>query len=228
MRRWFLLRRVAVIVALIWVGCGAAIVIRGLTMPTGRADAAVIFGNMLAPDGTPVRILAERLDVGVRCYHAGGCPVLFVSGSVDGPGLDEAASMRRYLLAHGVPDAAIVTDVHGDNTLATAQHAVAWLRAHSLSRVLLVSQYYHLPRAAMAFRKAGFAGLKIYADYPAHMHKLDFYAIWREVPAFAVYAIRLEINPSAQPISFRPGFLMRDLLGWLKPARPHNTPSCCA
>jgi len=215
MTRRFPVKRVIGIIALVWVLCSTAIAVRGLTMRAGRADMAVIFGNMLAPDGTPIRILAERLDVGIRCYHAGNCPILFVSGSVDGPGRDEAASMRRYLVSHGVPDAAIVTDAHGDNTLATAQHAVAYLHTHALSRVMLISQYYHLPRAALAFSRAGFPGLKIYADYPAHLHKLDFYALWREVPAFTVYAVRLGLNPSAQPVSFRPGYFMHDLFARL-------------
>lgn len=194
-----------------WVAAAVYVCVKGLSTPYERADLAVVFGNALEDDGTPKPILAARLDVALRCFRAHACPRLFVSGSIDGPGLDEAAAMRTYLLAHGVPDDRIVVDRAGDNTLATARNAVAYMRAHGLSRVLLVSQYYHLPRARFAFEEAG--APQVYGAYPRAFRFMDLYSSWREVPALAVYRVRLGLNADAQPVSFRPVLFLMGLVG---------------
>nr|WP_231716852.1 YdcF family protein [Burkholderia ubonensis] len=203
--------RACAFVAFVWLLCAVGLVVGGLRMPDGAADVAVIFGNALDAQGAPKPLLAARLDVGVRCHQAGRCPVIFVSGAIDGPGLDEAAAMRAYLIARGVPADRIVVDDQGDNTLATAQHAMAYLRAHRASRVLLVSQYYHLARARLAFQRIGAGDVRIYAAYPRQFQLRDLYSSWREAPAYAVYAIRLWLDPDARPISFRPMLFLQSL-----------------
>ncbi|MBN3751655.1 YdcF family protein [Paraburkholderia sp. Tr-20389] len=191
-----------IIIAVAWTAAAACLCVSGLTMPDGRADLAVVFGNALTIDGLPEPILLSRLEVAIQCYRSGACPRLFVSGSIDGPGRDEAAAMRHYLLTHGVPDSCITVDRAGDNTLATARNALAYMRAHNLSRVLLVTQYYHLARARYAFERAG--APTVYGDWPHAFRLTDLYASWREVPAFAIYRIRLGLNPDARPVSVRP------------------------
>jgi len=204
MRHRWLARLLKGGIALIVVWLLAAVFIgtRGIYTPYDKVDMAVIFGNALRPDGTPKRVLASRLDVGVSCFQAGDCPLLFVSGGIDGPGLDEAASMRDYLLARGVPADRIIVDNLGDNTLATARNAVRYMQDHEMSRVMLVSQYYHLPRAQVTFERVG--AKQVYGAFPRSFRPLDLYSTWREVPAYAVYSIRLTLNPDAEPISFRP------------------------
>lgn len=202
---------IAVLALVAWVAAAAYVCVCGLTSPYERADLAVVFGNALEDDGTPKPILAARLDVALQCYRAGECPRVFVSGSIDGPGLDEAGAMRTYLLARGVPDDRIVVDRAGDNTLATARNAVAYMREQGLSRVLLVSQYYHLPRARFAFEEAG--APRVYGAYPRAFRFMDLYSSWREVPALAVYRVRLGLNADARPVSFRPVLFLMGLVG---------------
>lgn len=196
--------------ALAWAIAAIGLCVRGLTMPDGHADLAVVFGNALTDEGAPTPVLRARLDSAVQCYRSGKCPRLFVSGSIDGPGLDEAAAMRNYLLTHGVPDDCIVTDHVGDNTLATARNAVAFMREHNLSRVVLVTHYYHLPRTAYAFERAG--APQVFGA-PAHALTLrDLYSSWREVPAYVIYRVRLGLNPDAPPVSFRPMLFLFNLI----------------
>ncbi|WP_088500580.1 YdcF family protein [Burkholderia ubonensis] len=203
--------RACALVACVWLLCAVGLAVSGLRVRGEAADVAVIFGNALDAQGAPKPVLAARLDVGVRCHQAGRCPVIFVSGAIDGPALDEAAAMRAYLVARGVPADRIVVDDQGDNTLATAQHALAYLRAQRATRVLLVSQYYHLARARLAFERAGAGDVRIYAAYPRQFQLRDLYSSWREVPAYAVYAIRLWLDPDARPVSFRPMLFLRTL-----------------
>ncbi|WP_041490722.1 YdcF family protein [Burkholderia cepacia] len=196
--------RVLAVIACLWIAAAVAIVVTGMRIPGEPADVAVIFGNALDDNGAPKPVLAARLDVGVRCYRAGQVPAFLVSGAIDGPGLNEATAMRDYLVARGVPADRIAVDDQGDNTLATAQHTRAYMQAHRISRVLIVSQYYHLARARLAFERVGIERANIFAAYPRGFQLRDVYSSWREVPAYAIYALRLWLNPDARPISFRP------------------------
>lgn len=204
-------------VVVVWVLAAVFICVRGLTIRYDKADIAVIFGNALKGDGTPKPILASRLDVAVNCYQMEYCAKLFVSGSIDGPGLDEASSMRSYLLERGVPAEDIIVDDKGDNTLATARHAVDYMREHQISRVMLVSQYYHLARARLAFERVGVP--EVYGAFPHAFQIRDLYSSWREVPAFAVYSVRLALNPDSKPISFRPMLYLMSLFSASPPTR---------
>lgn len=177
------LGRLLAVVASLWIVAAVALVAYGMRMPSEPADVAVIFGNALDEAGAPKPVLAARLDVGVRCYRTGQCPAFLVSGAIDGPGLNEATAMRDYLVARGVPADRIAVDDQGDNTLATAQHTLAYLQAHHVSRVLIVSQYYHLARARLAFERVGIARADISAAYPRRFQLRDVYSSWREVPA---------------------------------------------
>lgn len=209
-RRCLRLLKIGIVLGVAWAAAAAGLCIRGLTLPEGQADVAVVFGNALAADGTPKPILRARLESAIQCYRSGKCPRLFVSGSIDGPGLDEAAAMRNYLLTHGVPDERIVVDNAGENTLATARNAVAYMRAHNLSRVALVTQYYHLPRARYAFERTG--APQVLGASSHSFRLIDLYSSWREVPAFVVYRVRLWLDPDAVPVSFRPVLFLFKLI----------------
>ncbi|WP_322106737.1 YdcF family protein [Paraburkholderia sp. J41] len=187
-----------------WALAAVVICVTGILMPDGKAEVAVIFGNALDRDGTPAPILVQRLDVALQCYRAGMCGRLFITGSIDVPRGDETVAMKRYLTAHGVPGTAIIADNAGDNTLASARHLVAYMHEQHLASVMLISQYYHLPRARLAVERAGANALAIFGAYPHQFHSLDLYSSWREVPAYVVYRIRLTLNPSAEPVTIRP------------------------
>ena len=107
------------------------------------ADVILVFGAGCLPDGTPSDMLADRIRTGAELYHAGAGKTLCLSGAVGADGHDEPAVMRRYALACGVPEEAIVTDPDGVSTYAS----VSYLARMGYRRVLLVSQSYHLPRA---------------------------------------------------------------------------------
>ncbi len=98
------------------------------------ADLAVVLGNEVLADGRPSARLAARLDCAVAAYRAGLVPLVLVSGGVGASGFSEAVVMRRYLVAAGVPDAAVLVDEDGVNTAATVRAAVAVMKARHLRR----------------------------------------------------------------------------------------------
>jgi len=201
--------KTCIVLAVLWIGAAVYISVRGLYFSEGKADISVVFGNGLKSDGTPKGTLKARLDVAVSCFRAGNCPILFLSGGIDGPGLDETIAMQDYLVAHGVPSSAIILDNQGENTLATARNAVRYMKDHGLSRVMLVTQYYHLPRAQLAFEAVGAS--RISGAFPPDFRVIDLYSCLREVPAYVIYAVRLAINPDSEPMSFRPWLSFKKL-----------------
>lgn len=166
----------------------AALVAVGLLADDSAADVAVVLGNTVAPDGRPSPRLAARLDRAYACYAAARCRVLLVSGGVDPAGHDEAAVMRDYLIARGVPADRVVADSLGNDTWATAIHASAYLRDHGYTRAIVITQYFHVPRAMLALRRHGV--LQVGGAAPRFLEARDLYSILRELPAIVWYTLR--------------------------------------
>lgn len=155
-----------------------------------EADLIVVLGNAVDSKNRPLPSLASRLEAALALYRRGGQGVIMVSGGiVPNDGRNEAQGMRDWLVARGVSSEAIVVDEYGDNTRASAEHAHQWLAANRLSRVVVVSQYFHLPRARLAMRQAGATDAG--GDYPRRWFIRDIYSSLREVAGYVAYAMRI-------------------------------------
>jgi uncharacterized SAM-binding protein YcdF (DUF218 family) len=97
--------------------------------------------------------------------------------------------MKRRAVELGVPADVIVLDNAGVNTDATVANTTALLRARGLTRVLVVSQFYHLPRIKMAYRAAGWQVRTVPAQAPRPIAKTPLFVV-REIPGFWVYWAR--------------------------------------
>ncbi|OAE62795.1 YdcF family protein [Achromobacter mucicolens] len=185
--RRFVTRALIVLAAIVLVAA-VALAATGLLTGARDADVAVVLGNTVQPGGQPSPRLAARLDRAYDCYAASRCRILFVSGGVDPAGTDEAAAMRDYLLARGVPAGRIVVDSAGVDTWATARHASAYMREHGYTRALAVTQYFHVPRTMLALKRQGVA--EVSGGHPAFFEMRDLYSVFRELPAVALYIFR--------------------------------------
>lgn len=183
----FATRAVMILAALVLLAAFALAAI-GLMTGARHADVAVVLGNKVEPGGQPSPRLAARLDRAYDCYAASQCRILFVSGGVDPAGTDEAAAMRDYLLARGVPADQIVVDSAGVDTWATARHASAYMREHGYTRALAVTQYFHVPRTMLALKRQGV--VEVSGAYPAFFEMRDLFSVFRELPAVALYIFR--------------------------------------
>lgn len=173
----------------------AGIAAYGLRDRLVPADAIVVLGNTVAPDGQPSPRLRARLDCALDAWRLKLAPWVIVSGGVGAEGFDEAAVMARYLVQHGVPAAAILVDSAGNDTAASAVNVARIASEKKFTSVLLASQYFHLARAAVAFERAGVpvAGT-VHARYA---EARDLYSLAREVPGFAAYLTGLKGNAPA-------------------------------
>ncbi len=175
----------ALLLLAIFGGAAALIAYDGLHDRLGKADVGVVLGNKVEPNGEPSLDLATRLDEAADLYRRGYFPTVIVSGGV-GPGnYDEPAAMRAYLMRQGVPDAAIVLDRGGVNTRATAADSARWMRARGVSRVLVVSQFYHLSRSRLAFERCGVR--TVYTAHGRRFSSRDVFGLGRDTVGYLVY-----------------------------------------
>ncbi|MFC6013443.1 SanA/YdcF family protein [Nocardia lasii] len=127
------------------------------------APVVIVPGARVAPDGTPMAYLRGRLDVAIELVRAGKAREILLSGDAGGGSGDEIASMRRYLLDHGIDAAIVRSDGEGLSTRETCERART---VFGVERAIIVSQYQHLPRAVALCRAAGIEadGVVAYCD----------------------------------------------------------------
>ena len=178
---------VAVFLLLLLVG-SVGIIFDGLHDDLHAADLAVVLGSKVEPDGNPSLMLQARLDHTVDLYRKGYFKLILVSGGHGREGYDEPTVMRHYLEANGIPPDAILEDNGGINTWKTAQNTSRILKMHRLTSVLIISQYFHLPRCCLAFSKFGIA--PIYVSHAPFWSIRDCYSVPREVVGYVVYYLR--------------------------------------
>ncbi|HEU5355192.1 MAG TPA: ElyC/SanA/YdcF family protein [Actinocrinis sp.] len=114
--------------------------------PVGIVFGAGVFGDSPSP------YLASRLDVALALWRAHKIKVFLVSGDNSRPGYNEPKAMRDYLQAHGVPSRLIVLDYAGFDSWETCDRAK---QVFGVSRAIVVSQSFHVPRAVYLCRAAG-------------------------------------------------------------------------
>jgi vancomycin permeability regulator SanA len=118
-----------------------------------RAPVAIVFGSEVTRGSTaPKTFLRGRLDTAVELVRAERVKAVLVSGDAHGGSGNEVAVMSRYLTDHGVPPRLIVVDGYGLDTYDTCRRAHD---VYGVSRALLVSQAFHLPRAVTLCRGLG-------------------------------------------------------------------------
>jgi uncharacterized SAM-binding protein YcdF (DUF218 family) len=91
--------------------------------------------------------------------------------------------MRARAVAAGVPGEAILLDEAGIDTARTVRNTAALMRREGLASALVVTHYYHEPRAKMLFDRAGVRAFTVPAKMQRRLYK-EPYFIAREVGAY--------------------------------------------
>ena len=73
------------------------------------------------------------------------------------------------------------------STNATVADTVPFFGGEGWTRVLAVSQFYHLPRIKLAYQRAGWNVLTVPAGTSIAASRRRRYSVVREIPAFWVY-----------------------------------------
>lgn len=132
------------------------------------SDIIIVLGNYLVDDGSLSLINRER------CFHAYGlykssknCVLLLSGGVVNEKApCSEAEAMKRYFLALGVAENAIITETKSRNTFENTKFCGEILASMEYNKLILVSSSYHVNRGY-------FNPVKFFARY-THLSVMPF------------------------------------------------------
>ena len=116
------------------------------------ADAVVVLGARVYNSGTPGKMLASRLDMGIELYEGGAAKKLIFSGDHGRDEYNEVGAMYLYAVNKGVDDNDIFLDHAGFSTYETAVRAK---KIFCAERVVMVTQKYHIYRSVYCARMTG-------------------------------------------------------------------------
>jgi SanA protein len=138
-----------------------------------HAQAALVLGAQVKPDGSPSAMLIDRVRAAAALYRDGRVAKVLVSGDHGRVGYDEVGTMRRDLLRLGVPARDIFEDHAGFDTWDSMVRA---RKVFAVRSAIVVTQRFHLARALWLARRAGLRASGLAADargYGAIMRSLQ-------------------------------------------------------
>ena len=171
-RKVLKLLSIAVVIGLIFVLIGACINLYVIhtggkriysvkAMRGSHADCILVLGAGLKPDGSPSDMLRDRLYFACDLWKEGVSDTVLVSGDRASEAYDEVTAMKNYLLAHGVPEEAILEDPMGYSTSESLKRAKD---IFGYENVVVVTQRYHLYRAFYIAQKIGLDAKGVNSD----------------------------------------------------------------
>ena len=153
----------------------------------------MVLGAGLEKNGKPSDILMDRVLTGANLYKEGKVEYLIMSGSCRKK-YDEPGAMRKAAIALEIPEQAILLDRDGISTL---DSCVTIKEKYAPEQVLIVSQFFHLPRAIMLQTSLGIKAIGIQAKTyhfslykKAYWYSRELLSIPYNLLKYAFYRIR--------------------------------------
>jgi vancomycin permeability regulator SanA len=170
-------------------------------MPAARVPAepvGIVLGAGLDSKGRPTPFLVARLETAARLYRMGKIRVFLVTGDNSRTDYDEPTAMLDYLVtADRIPAEKIVRDYAGFDTWASCDRA---RKVFGVSRAIVVTQDFHLPRAVALCRAAGITAFGVGQNSMTMDSRVTAFGYFREVFATMKAMATLTTHP-------RPRFL---------------------
>jgi uncharacterized SAM-binding protein YcdF (DUF218 family) len=129
----------------------------------------------------------------VHLWQAGQGNRLLVTGGLGKYPPAEAHLMQQLALAAGIPEIDIVIEDQAVSTFQSALYCARILHQHGWATALVVTDYYHLPRALLTFRSLGIRarGSAPVGGLSSRRRWKQWYARLRELPALMWYLGRI-------------------------------------
>ncbi len=157
---------------------------------TPHRPVALVLGAGVWSTGTPSSLLIERVRKAASLYQLGKVEKLLLTADNRSVANYETDVMRELAKDLGVPESALIMDTRGYSTTESCQRASS---VYHVSSVLIVSQYFQLPRAMFLCESSGLevAGI-VSADGSVDLKSLILWYL-REIPAnvFALFQVIL-------------------------------------
>jgi hypothetical protein len=148
--------------------------------------ATLILGAAVWPDG-PSPTLRRRTDLAARLWHNGTATHLIPCGGTGRHPPAEALVMRDLFLAAGIPHDHITPEAQSTTTEENIAFALPILQALNATEVLIVTDWYHAPRARLTARRLGLHPASQSPSLKGADPKTQVWQGLRELPALALY-----------------------------------------
>lgn len=148
----------------------------------------LVFGAALKMDGSPQKVLIERIKAAFTYGKTCVSPLYIVTGGNPKQGISEAEMMKLLLMQQGVCKDQIICEDKATKTIESVVLCSALLKKlgflQKQNPIVVVSNAYHLPRCCWLFFLSGWHPRAIAASGNASR---NFYKCWswrlREIPA---------------------------------------------
>lgn len=147
--------------ALLGFGCWTALVAfvaykeYTVATPSGNTQAIIVLGAQVREDGSLSLQLQWRMEEALRQYQQHPQLIVVCGAQGSNEPAPEAHVMRDWLVEHGVPAEQILLDDASFNTRQNLENAKKVL-PEDVSKVLIVTSKYHLPRSMALAGDIGF------------------------------------------------------------------------
>jgi uncharacterized SAM-binding protein YcdF (DUF218 family) len=194
-RTWNVVARVLLVLSiaasLIVPGAMTYLAIAGSRDAGDRADAALVLGSYLAPDGSPLPSMIGRVEHAVALYKSGRVRRLVLSGGVAKGGHTEARAMHDLALAAGVPESAMILEEDSRSTIENFACSRALFEKLDIKTVLLVTEPWHMTRAMLLANRHGLFPQQSPASSATWRNPRDgAYWLFRDAVAFVRERVR--------------------------------------
>jgi len=147
-------------------------------------DAIVVLGCRVFADGRPSASLERRVNRAVQLFRQNKAPRIILTGGLGDSPISEARAAARIAEGLGVPTDALVLEERSTTTEENAREAA---RSTDASRVLVVTDSYHVFRAERVFGRH-FASARGTGSLGPRSARIR--GSLREVAALLAYAVR--------------------------------------
>lgn len=182
-------KRGTILAALICLLLFGWVYVGGTVESSDQADCIVVPGAAVWRNRTPSDALLYRLEKAAELYKEGRAPRLIVTGGGEG-NYAEAEVMCEWLVNHGVPQEAILTENESATTRDSGVNVANLMRRHGFATALVVSQWFHVARTRLCLEQEGIQTYAVPSNGPVLVKEPFFVA--REMVALPAYAIRLD------------------------------------
>lgn len=144
-----------------------------------KADAILVPGAYVFPDGTVSLMLNDRLIEACELYKRGKAEKILVSGDHGRENYDEVNAMKDFLKDKNIPEKDVFMDHAGFNTYESIYRA---RDVFQVKAVIIVTQEYHLMRAVFIARELGLEAYGAASDRQDYGEVMSMYRL-REIAA---------------------------------------------
>jgi uncharacterized SAM-binding protein YcdF (DUF218 family) len=178
-------------------------------MPGPRADAIVVLGRGVEPDGALPRLAKQRVERAAELFAWEVAPRLIVSGRCSlmtdvMPPRTEAAAMADYAISLGLPSRAIILEEESRDTIGNAYFVLRRvLEPNDWMSIRVVTSDFHIQRSAWVFQKVLGLGYDVsFSPSPSELDHTTVIARAREESEISTFLMEwIGAIPDGDPIA---------------------------